>query len=327
MPEPTPQWRNVLQDLWNKQSQWSKAASDHKSGLRSWNGPLIIIGFIGVVISTISPYIVPQTLKPEDWMLQQYILTAVGPVLVTIAALLTREILGPKEQQQWIKAREISEALKAEGYIFAVSAPPYSDPTNAPDLLATKIDELTAGTETVGLLPNAIDDPKRPRSPLTIEDYITTRVHDQSTFHTADARVYARKLSMWRSAAITLMVASSALGVVAGFAKQAAINVWVAVVSTALATVTAFVTASRFEFLAASYATTSERLEALVRRWRAKQAPSHAEADRFVLDCEAALAAQNHTWSDELSKRLNEKLKTAPSPLTPTPGAPAQPPI
>jgi hypothetical protein len=319
MPEPPPQWSNVLQDLWRKQSQWSKAADAHKKTLRSWNGPLIGVGFIGVVISMISPYIVP--LEPEAWTLKQYVLTVLGPLLVTGAALLTREILGPKQGQQWIAAREISEALKAEGYIFAAAAPPYSDVSAAPPLLAARVDELIAGAQTVGPLPPPVDNPARPHQPLTTADYISQRVDGQRETHIDGARGYVGRLRSWRGVAILLMLVSAGLGAIAGLTKQAAINVWIAVVSTALATVTAYVAASRFEFLAASYAATAERLEGLVRRWRAKQDPTRAEADRFVLDCEAVLAAQNRTWGDELSKRVSDKLQ-ADSPPPPAPQHP-----
>jgi hypothetical protein len=267
----------------------------------------------------ISPYIVPQTLKPEEWTLQQYVLTVLGPMLVTGAALLTREILGPKQGQQWIAAREISEALKAEGYIFAAAAPPYANANTAPPLLAARVDELTDGAQTVVPLPPPVDNPARLQQPLTTADYISQRVDGQRKHHLDGARGYARKLKGWRGVAIVLMLVSAGLGVVAGLTKQAAVNVWVAVVSTALATVTAYVAASRFEFLAASYAATTERLEALVRRWRAKQDPMRAEADRFVLDCEAVLAAQNHTWGDELSKRVSEMLQADPPPPPPPP--------
>lgn len=314
MPAPSSQWSSALQDLWRKESQWSKAADEHKKTLRSWNGPLIAVGFIGVVLSMISPYIVPQTLKPEEWTLQQYVLTVLGPMLVTGAALLTREILGPKQGHQWIAAREISEALKAEGYIFAAAAPPYSDITAAPPLLAARVDELTAGAQTAVPLPPPVDTPARPQQPLTTADYISQRVEDQCKIHIVGARGYARRLKGWRGVAIVLMLVSAGLGVIAGLTKQAAVNVWVAVVSTAIATVTAYVAASRLEFLTATYAATTERLEALVRRWRAKQAPTRAEADRFVLDCEAVLAAQNRTWIDELSKRVSEMLQTDPPP-------------
>ena len=334
MPEPTVQWRTTLEDLWNKQSQWSSAANSHKSAHRSWNGPLIGFGFVGVVLSTISPSMVALTAsKPAEWTVLQYVLALAGPVIVAVTALLTREILGPKSEQKWIKAREISEALKAEGYIFAVAAPPYTDPTTAPDVLAAKIEELTAAGDGLGPLPLAsADDPgiarqatdrkptgkkasdPKPREPLSLDQYIERRVKAQCAYHDRDALGFARMLSRWQAVAIALMALSAALGVIAGIGKQASINVWVAVVSTALATLTAHVAASRFEFLAASYAATSERLQRLVTKWHAKQNPTAAEKDRFVLDCEAVLAAQNRTWADELSKRVIDRLKAAPKP-------------
>jgi hypothetical protein len=324
MSEPSDRWRKTLAALWEQQSQWSSAADTYKGDLRSWNGPLILVGFIGVVLSTVTVYLVPQTTKPDQWTSWQFVLAVVGPVLVAVAALLTREILGPKTEQQWIKARKVSEALKAEGWIFAAGAPPYSDPDTAPELLATKMIELKSGAEGLGPLPP----PRTPRDPrpqtrLTPQQYVDQRVLTQCTFHDDDARENVKTLARWRAVAVVLMVVSAVLGIIAGFGKQASINVWVAVVSTALATVTAYVTASRFEFLAASYAATSERLRNLATQWGAKQNLTPTENDRFILDCEAVLAAQNRTWADELSKSVVDRLKAQPQPGQPAVASPA----
>jgi conflict system pore-forming effector with SLATT domain/uncharacterized protein DUF4231 len=323
MSEPSDRWRKTLAALWEQQSQWSSAADTYKGDLRSWNGPLILVGFIGVVLSTVTVYLVPQTTKPDQWTSWQFALAVVGPVLVAVAALLTREILGPKTEQQWIKARKVSEALKAEGWIFAAGAPPYSDPDTAPELLATKMIELKSGAEGLGPLPP----PRTPRDPrpqtrLTPQQYVDQRVLTQCTFHDDDARKNVKTLARWRAVAVVLMVVSAVLGIIAGFGKQASINVWVAVVSTALATVTAYVTASRFEFLAASYAATSERLRNLATKWGAKQNLTPTENDRFILDCEAVLAAQNRTWADELSKSVVDRLNAQPQAASPAVASP-----
>jgi hypothetical protein len=324
MPEPTDAWRRTIAELWAKQSQWSTAADHHKSAHRSWNGPLIAIGFIGVVISTVSPHLIEQTATGLDpWTVWQYVVAVTGPVIVAVAAVLTREILGPKGEQKWIKAREVGEALEAEGYIFAVGAPPYSDPTTAPNVLAAKMEELipAVGVDGIGPLPAAnANGADKPDAPLNVDEYIDRRVKPQCEFHDAGARMYAGKLARWQAVAIALMAVSAALGIIAGAGKQASINVWVAVVSTALATVTAYVTASRFEFLAATYAATSERLQSLVRRWQARQDATTAEKDRFILDCEAVLSAQNRTWADELSKRVIDRINAAPLPAAPPAG-------
>jgi len=317
MEERADPWRATLKGLWGKQAQWSRLATQLKASHRSWNGPLIIVGFIGVVASTLTPYLVGLTAaKPQESSLLAFSLTIVGPLLVTSAAVLTREILGPKAERKWIKARMVSEALKAEGFIFAAGAPPYGV-VDAPELLAKKIDEIAVTNDDLGPLPE-VDAPAgdRPQDPLDVEPYIAARVDEQRKHHAAGARLNARKLSAWRGRSIVLMVVSAGLGIIAGVTKQAALNTWIAVVSTALATVTAYATASRFESLAATYAATAERLEGLVRQWRAKAKRGPEERDRFILDCEAVLASQNRSWSDELSTRLNAKL-TATDPPPP----------
>jgi hypothetical protein len=305
-------WTSALRDLWSEQSQWSQRADELKGAYRSWTGPLVVAGFIGVVLSTLSPALLRHL---SGTGVMPVLATIAGPLLVAVSAVLTRQMLGPKSEQQWVAARAVAEALKGEGYIYATGAPPYADTAEAPAQLAKKIGELTAPGEGIAPLPEA--DPriveKYPHAPLTADQYIAGRAKGQITYHQNAARRESKRLGLWRGVAVALAVVSAVLGVIAGVRKSATFNVWVAVVSTAIATVTALVYAGRFEFFATTYWATAQRLANLIRSWNAS--PDHGEAQRgrFVLDCEAVLAAQNHAWAAELSKRVREEMKAAES--------------
>jgi hypothetical protein len=270
-------WSNALAALWAKQSRWSQTANRLKAVHRSWTGPLIVAGFVGVILSTISPELArwlgsaQGSPAPHGGLL--FVLTIAGPLLVTCSAVLTRELLGPKSEQAWIKARGISEDLKAEGYIYAAGAPPYGEKDTAPQSLATRIAALTEKADDIGLLDDGDPDieTKHPHQPLSTEEYIERRMSRQIDYYVTDARRNGDRLRLWRGVGVALAVVSAALGVIAGVQKAISINVWVAVISTAMATVTAFVYISRFEFLAASYFATSECLRDVINYWRSAE--------------------------------------------------------
>lgn len=323
--DPTPmddRWRSALAAVWQKQSSWSRTAKRLKVAHRSWTGPLLGLAFLGVVLSTVSPQMIHWLGSPDSpdvWSGMQFALSIAGPVLVAVSAVLTRDLLGPKSEQSWIKARGVSEDLKAEAYVYAAGAPPYGDREAAPADLLARADALADKATNIGRLDDADPDIEKtyPHHPLSIDDYVAQRVSGQIDWHRAGARDNGDRLRRWRNRGIALAVVSAGFGVAAGARQAATLNVWVAVVSTAIATVTTFVYVNRFEFLAASYFATSQRLQDLINRWRVARDHGIEQGGRFVLDCEAVLAAQNRSWRDELSKRVSEELK---APL-PTPRA------
>src|SRR5215471_13858914 len=225
-------WHATLAALWEKESSWSQRATALKKVYRTWTGPFVILGFAGVVVSSVSPLVgAPRALS------------ILGPLLVTIAGIMARTLLGPKNEQGWVKARVIAESLKAEGFIYAAGAPPYLDRDAAPQELAKKIDDLTANAGDMGPLPDPNPDAakKHPSEPLSVQDYIDQRAKEQVQYLRKTARENDKKLGFWRIASIALTVVSAGLAAIAGVWPDAAVNAWVGVVSTALATITTFV--------------------------------------------------------------------------------------
>src|SRR5262245_1515955 len=271
-------WKNVLTSLWQEQSRWSRRADEQKRSYRSWTGPLIAAGFVGVVLSTLSPELVAMLKSDKagaaatDRNFWQMAAALAGPLIVAVAAALTRELRSGTTDQQWAKARGIAEALKAQGYLFASGAPPYSDEQTAPQQLATAMNEMTStAANELGPLPPAAQglEQKHPHDVIDEQAYITRRVQPQADFHERGALDNRNKLQRWRTVGLLLAVVAAALGVIAGVQKNASINVWVAVVSTAIATLTSFIYAGRFEFFAATYFATATKLRGRLRIWQA----------------------------------------------------------
>src|SRR5262249_52351535 len=158
--------------------------------------------------STLSPELVAM-LKTDkagaaaaDRNVWQVIAALAGPLLVAVAAALTRELRGGATDQRWAKARGIAEELKAQGYLFAAGAPPYSDKQVAPEQLAKAMDEMTsAAAGELGPLPPAAAvadlQKKHPHQALDEQEYINRRVVPQADFHERGALQYGTKLKGW----------------------------------------------------------------------------------------------------------------------------------
>jgi len=243
-------------------------------------------------------------LTRDDASTTRIVVTLVGPMIVAVTAYLSRELIGPKTEQLWVRAREISEALKAEGFIYATGAPPYGDGEVAPLTLNAKLSQLTEDAAAFAPLPSADEERVRkyPHEPMAEAAYVALRVQSQIRWHEDGGRGYHKKLEALRLGSLLLGLASVVLGVVAGALDSASLNVWIAVVSTAVATLTAYAYAGRYEFLASSYFDTAARLEKRLRSRRLEKDGPEAFA-RFVLDCEAILAGQNRSWNQKLFQR------------------------
>jgi hypothetical protein len=302
-------WTAALEALWQKQSSWSRKADELKSERGSWTGPLVVATFIGVIIGTLAP-LLKQWTEQLHWPAWLPIAVGLlGTALVSISTYLSKELLGPKENQDWIAARTVAEALKAEGYIYAAGAPPYTNEATAPTLLVDRTSQLS--DRSLGILPDPAADirQRHPHAILKVDEYIQKRIRAQIRYYLDDARRYAKTLRRWRVIGITLGILSIVIGLLGAVLRKEEVTVWTAVVTTAIATVTAYVYGSRFEYLASSYFAASERLKDLITRWSVTSQRADGERHRFILDCEAVLAAQNQSWADELTRQVQATLK------------------
>ena len=302
---PSSAWTSAIEALWIDQSRWSLRANELASKRRNRVGPLALFGLLGVVLSTLTPEMLRWFgLTEADSSAPRFLITLIGPLIVAGTAYWTRELIGPKKVELWVRAREISEALKAEGFIYVTGAPPYGDSTTAPAALHAKVAQLTEEQVAFAPLPEADNERLKqyPHQPTDEATYVARRVEGQSRWHEKEARIYHQKLEYCRKGTLFLGFVSVILGGIAGAIDSAGLNVWIAVVSTAIATLASFAYANRYEFLVSSYCDTAARL---VKRLRARQLEEPGAQEgfaRFVLDCETILAGQNRSWSQKLTE-------------------------
>jgi hypothetical protein len=73
---------------------------------------------------------------------------------------------------------------------------------------------------------------------------------------------------------------------------------WVAVITTMIATLTAYIAAERYQYLIVSYQATARQLDMLKTAWLAQGQPEADVAKRhaFLRDCEEAISIENQGW-------------------------------
>ncbi|WP_224191395.1 DUF4231 domain-containing protein [Nannocystis pusilla] len=304
-------WRSALEALWRQQSKWSRQADELKRSHQNWTGPIVLATFLGVALGTLTPQISAWTTALNGPAYIPQVCSACASVLSAVAAYLSVQLLSPRKVQDWVVARSVSEALKSEGYLYAAGVSPYDDSQAAAERLMSRIEELEK-TDTTFTLPDP--DGNRPElcERLSVEDYIEKRVNAQLKYYRAYSQTYSKQLACWRRTGIGLGVVLVGLGALGTFLDKQALTVWMAVVTTAIATMTAYVYGSRIESLASAYFATAERLERLTRRWNTLVNRTEAARNQLILDCEAVLSAQNRSWSSEWA--FHDDARTRPGP-------------
>jgi hypothetical protein len=82
-------------------------------------------------------------------------------------------------------------------------------------------------------------------------------------------------------------------------------GVWLVVITTVTASLASYLYANRLQYLVGSYTAAARNLDALRVGWQTFGGPeaAAAERDRFILDTEAVLSAENQSWIAEWSRK------------------------
>jgi hypothetical protein len=295
--------------LWTLYRKWSAASVKEQSEILRARKAVLIMSIAGAILGTLCQQ--TNALAAAHRLSQSlaWVPTATGwgsAIVLGLAALLSREVLSEERQRLWLEARTAAERYKSQTFLLRAMAPPYekSDASSA-DLLA----EAKALGERLGAPPptEASDAELLAEKPLppsmAVDDYIARRVDDQRGYYEKTAARYMKRLKLGRRLSLMLgavAVVLGALGSTYGWTAG-----WIAVVSTIIASISANQYANRYQFLMLSYRATAERLRWLKVSWGAS---GRTEADvdarnKFILDCEQTLAAENNSWMAEWTKK------------------------
>ena len=204
----------MLSTTWRTYKQWAATSQSQKT--RVTRAGLIVLGLTlaGTLSGAIAP-VIPQALPFRG------IVPWIAAVALGIATFITTQLLNASEQQAWVKARALAEALKSECYKFAAAAPPYDRP-DASEALAAKSAELEQTMD--GVLADTITDDAAavglPSPGWTIADYIRGRVDDQVKFYRNAIQRERTRIRQARWSAIVLGLIAVVLSVLGGNATQ-----------------------------------------------------------------------------------------------------------
>jgi SMODS and SLOG-associating 2TM effector domain 1 len=99
-----------------------------------------------------------------------------------------------------------------------------------------------------------------------VASYLRTRVRPQITkYYQPQAAKQQQRLALFRGIEFTLSLLAALLGAVAAATRLDDVGVWVAVVTTVGAAITAHIAAARYEHLVISYLSTTRQLRSLLR--------------------------------------------------------------
>lgn len=279
-----------MAEVWRDQRQWSHAAGALKRSIGLWRSTALLLGVLGAVGTTLAA--------------QVGLDTTVGLVLSLVAAAVLAAVpvirstkLGRDRVEAWNRARSASEGLKAETFLFLLSTPPYDGPDAAAQLsqrtnaIIEDVDDLAG--HTVGK-----PDADKPVPTVTdIESYLAVRVRPQlDDYYRPKAAQQQRRLTAFRTLEFGLGVASALLGAIAAATRADSVAVWVAVITTIAAAITAHIAAARYEHLVISYLSTARQLRFLIRTWRDATDHSPTAAATFVRECEDVVSRENESW-------------------------------
>jgi hypothetical protein len=297
-----------IADVWREHRQWSHAASRLKKRIVLWRSVTLVLAVLGAVAATLATQVGLTSALGRTLSVSAALALALVPVIRGAR-------LGRDRIEAWTRARSASEALKAESYLYLTGTPPYDQNDRDPKLLrqtdaiVRQVDDLTG--DTVGM-----PDADKPLPDVhDIESYLRIRVQPQiDDYYRPQAAKQQRRLAQFRSVEFGLSLLGALLGAVAAAAQLDNVGVWVAVVTTVGAAITAHIAAARYEHLIISYLSTTRQLRSCVRQWRHRPDKTTEAAGELVHSCEDVISRENESWMAAWSRGENAAL---PSPATP----------
>jgi SMODS and SLOG-associating 2TM effector domain 1/Protein of unknown function (DUF4231) len=294
--------------VWRDHRQWSHAAGRLKKRIILWRSVALALAILGAVLATLATQVGLTSGLGRTLSLTAAVALAVVPVIRGAR-------LGKNRIEAWTRARSATEALKAETYLYLTRTPPYDQENRDGELLqqtggiTSQVGDLAG--ETVGM-----PDADKPLPGIhDVDSYMRLRVQPQiDTYYRPQAAKQQQRLSLFRGVEFTLSVLAALLGAIAAVAQLDGVGVWVAVVTTVGAAITAHIAAARYEHLVISYLSTARQLRSLLRGWEGRSDKTPAAAGKLVRDCEDVISRENESWMAAWSRGEDQALPSSATP-------------
>jgi hypothetical protein len=285
----TPAQAQALEYAWGEYHVWAETARHQRAEIFIWRLRVLVLTVLGALMGTVSSEL-SGILTTASW-----IAGILGGSLIALATYLGREILKPDQERLWVRARSMAEALKAETFLFRSGAPPYDASESGPKLLE-QVKALLAKVKDMqsAILPQDERLKGLPEGPLSVGLYIEERVNDQIyNFYAPRAQQFVLRLKRWRITTLALGGVAAILGVCGKWT-----GALVAVITTVITSVVAYIYANRYQYLIISYQATARQLEFLKHQWAVMGAPESdpEKRSRFILECERVISIENNAW-------------------------------
>lgn len=337
-PEPATQTQPVGETArvaWLEYQQWAHTSRTLKTTFEKKKQWAIALPILGVLLATIAGQLggTPDGNAPEvgSSISIGSGIGLVGAMLLAVGGYFGRVFLTAENEQLWVRARYLAEALKREVWLYLMRVPPY-DTDSRNETLDAKASELTTGR---GLTKTGDSTASRAFPEVdSVRGYAEQRVEKQRQYYEKTWKKHERTHKRLEWIVLGLAVVSIVFGVLAVISP---IFPALAPLLTTLSGVAiAVINSTRVGRLVSIYQETEWQLRRRKARWedmdrkleaaetaarRADRKEELAEERRtagadFVMDCEAIMTRENEswrtTWMDEKTMaELNRALQAA----------------
>jgi hypothetical protein len=284
----------LLGEVWREQAGWSRAADRMKDGIaRARLAALVIVVLVAVFGTTAAA--LGDALHPLGRWLA--VLAAVGSVSLPPL----RKLWSGTRLQNWTRARSVSEAMKADVYLWLARVRPFTDDADAATL-RDRIDRLRGDAADLASAAERCTPVARDLPAVhDLSTYFDVRVGGQyAEYYRPRVREIERRLGWFRAVGFVL----GAIGAVLGGAAvllATSFAAWIAVVSTVATAVAVHVSATRYEFQRIEFARTAEELRRI--KTRAEQlGVAEQELHRLARRAERVISIENQGWMAKLAE-------------------------
>jgi nitrate/nitrite transporter NarK len=289
----------ALSGPWQAYSLWASTARYHKAIIDKLTTRSLQLSIGGAILATASEQMARFFPAGAQGTQNVLYLTAksigvLGAVAVTLAAYFSRNAQGDNRVRTWIRCRSAAESLKSGLFLYRARVDPFDGVDRAAQL-SQRIEKTIADLKDV--------EPRHPEakpmpslSTLTVAQYIQERVKDQIEWYNRRARELQAKADSLRT--ITSVLAGvSALLTLASAVTQ--LSLWVPVIATISASITAHLKSQQYQMLIATYSATALRLNLLCGNWESSGKTDADTVDRnsFIKKAEETMSAENGSWS------------------------------
>ena len=316
----------MVVEAWDEYRGWAKRSRSLRAEARRWRFwslvGFVATGLLGAMAAYFSTGGAGGALDDRG----ARFLACLTAVASAVSLYVGRQALAAGSESGWLRARATAEAIKSECFRFCAGATPYEPEKQSPaDALAAFIEKRNAiGAITVGDALTPDDDPvggqgddRRPEKPMPEAWYIESRINGQIQFYRNGKDENERGFETLRNASLAVGVATTVVSVAAAY-YGAWLAVWVAVLTTFGAAISAYGLVDRRKYLAVSYAAMKSRLE----RLKERHAAGGMSLQGLVTAAEDIMEAEHSAWLDQMTKTIRAAQEAAPQEAAPQDSAP-----